>query len=79
MDVPFNGESILDVALKNGADLPFACKGGVCCTCRAKVTEGEVEMEVNYALEHDEIEKGYVLTCQSHPRTEKVVIDFDAR
>ncbi len=79
MEVPFNGESILDAALKNGADLPYACKGGVCCTCRAKVTEGEVEMEVNYALEHDEIEKGFVLTCQSHPRTEKVVIDFDAR
>jgi len=79
MDVPFNGESILDSALKNGADLPYACKGGVCCTCRAKVTEGEVEMEVNYALEHDEIEKGFVLTCQSHPRTERVVIDFDAR
>ena len=79
MDVPFEGDSILDVALKNGADLPYACKGGVCCTCRAKVTEGEVEMEVNYALEHDEIEKGFVLTCQSHPRTERVVIDFDAR
>lgn len=79
MEVGFNGESILDAALKNGADLPYACKGGVCCTCRAKVTEGEVEMEVNYALEHDEIEKGFVLTCQSHPRTERVVIDFDAR
>jgi len=79
MEVPFNGESILDAALKNGADLPYACKGGVCCTCRAKVTEGEVEMEVNYALEHDEIEKGFVLTCQSHPRTERVIIDFDAR
>jgi ring-1,2-phenylacetyl-CoA epoxidase subunit PaaE len=79
MEVPFNGETILDAALKNGADLPYACKGGVCCTCRAKVTEGEVEMEVNYALEHDEIEKGFVLTCQSHPRTERVIIDFDAR
>ena len=79
MDVPFNGESILDAALKAGADLPYACKGGVCCTCRALVTEGEVEMEVNYALEHHEVEKGYVLTCQSHPRTERVVIDFDAR
>ncbi|MES2701930.1 MAG: 1,2-phenylacetyl-CoA epoxidase subunit PaaE [Bacteroidota bacterium] len=79
MEVPFNGESILDAALKKGADLPYACKGGVCCTCRAKVTEGEVEMEVNYALEHDEIEKGFVLTCQSHPRTERVIIDFDAR
>jgi ring-1,2-phenylacetyl-CoA epoxidase subunit PaaE len=79
MDIPFNGESILDAALRNGADLPYACKGGVCCTCRALVTEGEVEMEVNYALEHDEVEKGYVLTCQAHPRTERVVIDFDAR
>jgi ring-1,2-phenylacetyl-CoA epoxidase subunit PaaE len=79
MDVPFVGESILDVALKNGADLPYACKGGVCCTCRAKVMKGEVEMEVNYALEHDEIEKGFVLTCQSHPRTERVIIDFDQR
>jgi ring-1,2-phenylacetyl-CoA epoxidase subunit PaaE len=79
MEVGFNDESILDAALKSGADLPYACKGGVCCTCRAKVMEGEVEMEVNYALEHDEIEKGFVLTCQSHPRTERVIIDFDAR
>ncbi len=79
MEVPFNGESILDAALKAGADLPYACKGGVCCTCRALVTEGEVEMEVNYALDEHEVQKGYVLTCQSHPRTERVVIDFDAR
>ena len=79
IDLSFNGASILDAALKSGADLPYACKGGVCATCRAKITEGEVEMEVNYALEHDEIEKGYVLTCQSHPRTERVVVDFDAR
>lgn len=79
MDVPFVGESILDAALRNGADLPYACKGGVCCTCRARVMEGEVEMEVNYSLEHDELDKGFVLTCQSHPRTERVVIDFDER
>jgi ring-1,2-phenylacetyl-CoA epoxidase subunit PaaE len=79
MDLAYNGDSILDAALKVGADLPFACKGGVCCTCRAKVVEGAVDMEVNYALEKDEVEKGYVLTCQSHPRTERVVIDFDAR
>jgi ring-1,2-phenylacetyl-CoA epoxidase subunit PaaE len=79
IDLPYNGESILDAALKSGADLPYACKGGVCCTCRAKVTEGAVDMEVNYSLEPDEVEKGFVLTCQSHPRTEKVVIDFDAR
>lgn len=79
MDLAYNGDSILDAALKVGADLPFACKGGVCCTCRAKVVEGAVDMEVNYALEKDEVEKGYVLTCQSHPRTDRVVIDFDAR
>ena len=79
MEVPYNGESILDAALRTGADLPFACKGGVCCTCRAKITEGEVEMEVNYSLEADEVAKGFVLTCQSHPRTERVVLDFDER
>lgn len=79
MDVPFNDETILDAALRNGLDLPYACKGGVCCTCRAKVMEGEVEMEVNYSLEHYEVEQGFVLTCQSHPRTETVLIDFDQR
>lgn len=79
MDLAYNSDTILDAALKQGADLPFACKGGVCCTCRAKVTEGEVEMEVNYALEPDEVENGYVLTCQSHPKSDRVVIDFDQR
>jgi ring-1,2-phenylacetyl-CoA epoxidase subunit PaaE len=79
MEVGFTDESILDAALKAGADLPYACKGGVCCTCRAKVLEGEVEMEVNYALDEHEVQQGYVLTCQSHPRTERVIIDFDAR
>lgn len=79
LDLPYNGDTILDAALKVGADLPFACKGGVCCTCRARITEGEVEMEVNYALEPDEVKNGYVLTCQSHPRSERVVVDFDQR
>ena len=69
--------SILDAALSKGADLPFACKGGVCCTCRAKVLEGEVEMQVNYALEEDEVAAGYVLTCQAMPKSEKIVVDFD--
>ena len=78
-DLPYDGTPLLDAALKQGADLPFACKGGVCATCRAKVTEGAVSMDNNYALEPDELEGGFVLTCQSHPRTEKVVIDFDAR
>jgi len=79
IELAYNGDSILDAALKHGADLPYACKGGVCCTCRAQVTEGAVDMEVNYALEPDEIAKGFVLTCQAHPKTERVVIDFDAR
>lgn len=71
------GENILDTALKNGADLPFACKGGVCCTCKAKIMTGEVTMDVNYGLEADEIARGFVLTCQSHPTTDKVVVNFD--
>lgn len=78
-DLGFEGDAILDAALKNGADLPYACKGGVCCTCRAKLVEGEVAMDVNYGLEPEEIEQGFILTCQSHPRTEKVVVDFDIK
>ncbi|WP_315824995.1 2Fe-2S iron-sulfur cluster-binding protein [Paraflavitalea speifideaquila] len=69
----------MDAALQQGADLPFACKGGVCATCRAKLVGGKVEMDINYALEPEEIEQGFILTCQSHPHTEKVVVDFDAR
>ena len=77
-DLAFNsGTSILDAALQQGADLPFACKGGVCCTCKAKLLEGKVNMDVHWGLEDEEIEQNYILTCQSHPVTEKVVIDFD--
>lgn len=79
MEMKFGEDTILDAALKQGADLPFACKGGVCCTCRAKIMEGEVEMGVNYALEPEEVEAGYVLTCQSFPISEKVTVDFDVR
>jgi len=75
--LPKDGMNILDAANQVGGDLPFACKGGVCCTCRAKVVEGEVSMDVNYALEADELEQGFVLTCQAHPKTEKVVVNFD--
>jgi len=78
-DLPFDGSSVLDAALMEGVDLPFACKGGVCCTCRAKLVEGRVEMDINYALEADELEAGFVLTCQSHPRTERVIVDFDSK
>ena len=78
MSFPYDSkESILDVAYENGADLPYACKGGVCSTCIAKVEEGEVEMEVNYALEPDELERGLVLTCQSRPKTKTVTLSFD--
>lgn len=77
--VPFNGNAILDEALKNGADLPYSCKGGVCCTCKARLVEGEVDMDVSYGLEAEEIEEGFILACQSHPKTEKVVIDFDIK
>ncbi len=72
-----DGDSILDAALDAGADVPYACKGAVCCTCRARVLEGSVEMEMNYALEDDEVEDGFVLTCQSHPTSEKVVVSYD--
>lgn len=78
-DLPFNNASILDAALKQGADLPFACKGGVCTTCKAKLLEGKVEMDVNYGLEQEEVNEGYILTCQSHPRTKRLVVDFDVK
>ena len=78
-DLNFNSKSILDAALQQGADLPYACKGGVCATCRAKLVEGEVDMDVNYALEQEEVEQGFILTCQSHPRSNKVVVDFDVK
>lgn len=70
-------ESILNAALRVRPDVPFACAGGVCGTCRAKVVSGSVTMDENYALEQDELDKGYVLTCQSHPTTPEVTVDFD--
>ena len=70
-------ESILNAALRVRADVPFACAGGVCGTCRARLIEGRVQMTENYALEPDELERGYVLTCQSHPATPAVKVDYD--
>lgn len=70
-------ETILNAALRSRPDVPFACAGGVCGTCRAKLVEGDVHMEENYALEKDEIERGYVLTCQSRPTTDRVLVDYD--
>jgi ring-1,2-phenylacetyl-CoA epoxidase subunit PaaE len=79
LEIPLksNDINILDAALQAGADLPFACKGGVCCTCKAKIVEGTAKMDVNYALEADEVEAGYILTCQSHPTSEKLIVSFD--
>ncbi len=75
--LPSDGSTILDAAMRAGADLPFSCRGGVCSTCKARVLEGEVEMTVNYGLEPDEIARGYVLTCQAHPKSGKVTVSFD--
>ena len=74
---PYGGASLLDAALAAGLNLPFSCKGGVCSSCRAKVVEGEVDMTANYALEPDEVQARFVLTCQSHPLTPTVVLDYD--
>lgn len=76
-DLPYKGVNILDASMVTGADLPFSCKGGVCCTCRAKLVTGEVHMDANYALEKWEIEEGFILTCQSHPRSPELFVDFD--
>lgn len=72
-------DTVLDTALSQGLDLPYACKGGVCCTCRAKVIEGKVEMEKNFTLEKWEVDKGFVLTCQARCTTPRVVVSFDER
>lgn len=71
------GQSVLEAALANGQDAPFACKAGVCSTCMGKVIEGEVEMLSNHALEDYEVERGYVLTCQSYPLSDTLIIDYD--
>lgn len=77
IEVPAKGITILDAAEDAGLDVPYACKGAVCCTCKAKVLEGKVAMDMNYALTDEEVEEGYVLTCQSHPLTPRVVLDYD--
>lgn len=76
-DLATEGDFILDAAMKAGADAPYACKGAVCCTCRAQVIEGEAQMEMNYSLTDVEVENGFILTCQAHPVTERVVVNFD--
>jgi ring-1,2-phenylacetyl-CoA epoxidase subunit PaaE len=77
--LPVKGPTILEAAIQAGADLPYACRAGVCATCRAKLVEGKVTMDQNYALADEELEQGFILTCQSHPASEKLLIDFDIR
>ena len=79
LELAEGGPSVLDAALKAGADLPYACKAGVCCTCRAMLVEGEVRMDANYTLSDEEVRQGFRLTCQSHPVTARVVLDYDRR
>ncbi len=76
-DLTADGENILDAGIENGVDLPFSCKGGVCATCKARLVEGEVDMDRNQALLPDEVERGFILTCQAHPISKKVVVDYD--
>ncbi|MCF6306359.1 MAG: 2Fe-2S iron-sulfur cluster-binding protein [Flavobacteriaceae bacterium] len=71
------GKTILEVAEENDADVPFSCKGGVCCTCKAKVIEGSVTMRLNYGLDQDDLKNNIVLTCQAVPTSKKVVLDYD--
>jgi ring-1,2-phenylacetyl-CoA epoxidase subunit PaaE len=79
-DMPMNkNEKILDIALAMGLDLPYSCKGGVCCTCRCKVVEGSTEMEKNFTLEKPEVDQGFVLSCQARPTSGRVVVSFDER
>ncbi len=76
-DMPRSGSSIVDAAAENGVELPYSCKGGVCATCRTHVREGEVSMSTNYGLEPWEVEKGFVLACQSTPVSAEVLLDYD--
>ncbi len=78
-DVRADGENILDAGLAQGLDLPFSCKGGVCSTCKARLIEGRVDMDISHGLEAHEIQAGLILTCQSHPVTDAVTLDFDRR
>ncbi|MDO6564230.1 2Fe-2S iron-sulfur cluster-binding protein [Amphritea sp. 1_MG-2023] len=78
-DLATVGENILDAGMNNGMDLPYSCKAGVCSTCKCKLVEGEVDMDISHGLEQHEIEDGYILSCQAHPITDTVVVDFDQR
>jgi ring-1,2-phenylacetyl-CoA epoxidase subunit PaaE len=77
LELEKNKQTVLEAGLEKGLELPYACKAGVCSTCRAMLTEGEVDMDVNFALEDYEVDRGYILTCQSYPVSDKIVVDYD--
>jgi ring-1,2-phenylacetyl-CoA epoxidase subunit PaaE len=77
--MPMNGETLLDAAARSGIDLPYSCRAGVCSTCRTRLARGEVEMDQNFALEDWELERGFILACQSHPKTAEIELDYDER
>ena len=77
LNLSSGGMNILDAAQAAGGDVPYACKGGVCCTCKAKIIEGTAIMDVNYSLEPDEVAEGFILTCQAHPTSDKLIVSFD--
>ena len=77
VELEMGGDNILNAAIEHGADLPFSCKAGVCATCKAKVTKGKVEMDQNHSLTEQEVTEGMILTCQAHPVSDDVEIDFD--
>ena len=76
-DLGADGSNLLDAALEQGLDVPFSCKGGVCATCKARLVAGKVDMDLNHALGGQELAEGYILTCQAHPVSERVTVDFD--
>ena len=76
-EMPRDGLNIVDAAAGHGIELPYSCKGGVCATCRTHVRSGEVDMATNYGLEPWEVEKGFVLACQSRPLTDEILLDYD--
>jgi ring-1,2-phenylacetyl-CoA epoxidase subunit PaaE len=78
-DLTTVGENILDAGIHNGMELPYSCKAGVCSTCKCKLIKGEVDMDISHGLEPHEIEAGYILSCQAHPISDEVIVDFDQR
>jgi ring-1,2-phenylacetyl-CoA epoxidase subunit PaaE len=75
--IEVGSETILEAALKAGVDAPFSCRSAICSTCMGQLIEGEVKMDMNHVLTDEEVEEGFVVTCQSHPTTEKVKISYD--